>query len=166
MISTRPDFLDLKMLNENWSIQYQEGTWGSIEYNELPNHCLLISGDIQSEKLVNKIIGLFLKNKASVLFMRKINEIATQYNFHYSSITIRGQKSRWGSCSSSKKLNINYKLLLMPEAIARYVFIHELCHTIEMNHSVKFWQLVEKYDPEYQQHRQYLKDYGSIIRYY
>ncbi len=165
-ISTRPNSLDLKMINEIWSVQYKEGAEGSIEYSELSDHCLLIEGEVSSDKLVNKIIGLFLKNKASLLFVHRMSELAKQYAFQYSGITIRGQKARWGSCSSSKKLNINYKLLLMPEAVTRYVFIHELCHTIEMNHSAKFWQLVTKYDPEYRQHQQYLKEHGDIIRYY
>lgn len=165
-ISARPDVLDLKMLNEKWSIEYKEGVQGSVEYSELPNHCLSITGEIQSDKLVNKIIGLFLKNKASALFSQIISELATQHGFQYSGITIRGQKGRWGSCSSRKKLNINYKLLLMPEAVVRYVFIHELCHTREMNHSAKFWQLVENYVPEYRQYREYLKEHGEIIRYF
>ncbi len=165
-ISARPNSLDLKMINEIWSVQYKEGADGSIKYSELSDYCLLIEGDISSDKLINKIIGLFLKNKASLLFMLKISELAKQYGFHYSGITIRGQKTRWGSCSSHKKLNINYKLLLMPEAVTRYVFIHELCHTIEMNHSAKFWQLVAQYDPEYRQHRQYLKEHGDIICYF
>jgi len=165
-ISARPDSLNLKMLNEKWSVQYKEGAHGSIEYSELADHCLLITGEVSSDKLVNKIIGLFLKNKASLLFAHMIAELAKQYDFQYSGITLRGQKARWGSCSSRKKLNINYKLLFMPEAVARYVFIHELCHTIEMNHSARFWQLVEQCDSEYRQHQQYLKQYGNIIRYY
>ena len=165
-MSVRPDLLDLKMLKEKWVIQYKEGVEGHIEYHELPNHCLLIRGEIGSDKLVNKIIGLFLKNKASQLFFSMIEALAKQYNFQYNGITLRGQKGRWGSCSSQKKLNINYKLLLMPEAVTRYVFIHELCHTIEMNHSPRFWQLVEKIIPEYRQYQQYLKKHGAIIRYY
>jgi predicted metal-dependent hydrolase len=165
-ISVRPDSLDLKMLKEKWVVQYKESVDGHIEYRELSDYCLLITGEINSDKLVNKVIGLFLKNKASQLFCSMISELAKQYNFQYNGMTLRGQKGRWGSCSSQKKLNLNYKLLLMPEAVTRYVFIHELCHTIEMNHSAKFWQLVEKIIPEYRQHQQYLKKYGAIIRYY
>lgn len=165
-IYVRPASLDLKMLKEKWVVQYKEGADSRIEYNELSNYCLLITGEISSDKQVNKVIGLFLKKKADALFFSMISELAKQYNFQYNGITLRGQKGRWGSCSSQKRLNINYKLLLMPEAVTRYVFIHELCHTIEMNHSAKFWQLVEKIVPEYRQHQQYLKEYGAIIRYY
>lgn len=165
-ISTQPKQLNLKTLNEQWDIIYKEGKQGTIGYSEQPNHCLLLTGEIQSDKLVNKIIGLFLKNKARLLFPEMMNEIASQHGFHYSGMTLRGQKTRWGSCSSRKKLNINYKLLLMPEQVTRYVFIHELCHTVEMNHSAKFWQLVKKCDPEYRQHELYLKEHGNIIQYF
>jgi predicted metal-dependent hydrolase len=161
-INTQPTHLDLKTLNEKWDIKYKKGKQGRIEYSEQPNHSLLLIGEIQSNKLVHKIIGLFLKNKANLLFPNMMNEIASQHALHYSGMTIRGQKTRWGSCSNRKKLNINYKLLLMPKQVTRYVFIHELCHTVEMNHSAKFWQLVEKCDPKYRQHEQYLKEYGGI----
>lgn len=163
-INTRPKHLNLKMLNELWTVKYKESTKSGIEYSEQPDCFLVLAGEVQSDKLINKIIGLFLKNKASVLFFNLMNEIALQYGFHYSGMTIRGQKTRWGSCSTRKKLNINYKLLLMPEQVTRYVFIHELCHTIEMNHSAKFWELVEQCDPKYRQHEQYLKEHGHIIQ--
>ncbi|HIO93306.1 MAG TPA: M48 family peptidase [Leucothrix mucor] len=165
-IVTKPELLDLKMIDEQWSVKYVKGMKNTIEYDELPNKCLQISGAIHSDQLVQKIIGLFLKNQARVIFPSKVAEIATFHDFRYSDIKIRGQKGRWGSCSSHKTLNLNYKLLFMPEHVASYVFIHELCHTVEMNHSVKFWQLVERCNPEYKKHEKYLKEHGSIIRYF
>ena len=125
-----------------------------------------ISGAIQSDQLVQKIIGLFLKNKASKIFPDCVKKIASLYHFDFTDVKIRGQKGRWGSCSNRKVLNLNYKLLFMPTSVAHYVFIHELCHTKEMNHSSKFWQLVEKCDPNYKKHEKYLKENGQIIRYF
>jgi predicted metal-dependent hydrolase len=166
VMEIRPDSLDLMMLKEQWSVRYIESAQQGVEYQEAPDNTLIISGNIQSDALIAKIIGLFLKNKAMPLFTKMIDEIALQHGFYYSGVSIRGQKTRWGSCSSRQKLNLNYKLLFMPDAIVRYVFIHELCHTLEMNHSAKFWQLVEQYDPDYQQHRHYLKQHGTIIRHF
>ena len=165
-INTKPDILNLKMLNEQWSVKYVEGEKNQIEYNELADKCLQIRGEINSDQLVQKIIGLFLKNKASHIFPDCIKQIASLYKFDFDRVKIRGQKGRWGSCSSRKIINLNYKLLFMPERVARYVFIHELCHTIEMNHSAKFWQLVESCDPNYKEHEVYLKEHGGIIRYF
>ena len=67
------------------------------------------------------------------------------------------------SCSSKQNINLNYKLLFFPDKVVRYVFIHELCHTQEMNHSALFWNLVERCDPAYQQHRQVLKNAEKFV---
>ena len=64
-------------------------------------------------------------------------------------IRIKDLKSRWGSCSSKGNLNFNYRLLYLPQALREYIIVHEICHLKEMNHSKRFWDLVEKYFPEY-----------------
>ena len=78
-------------------------------------------------------------------------------------ITIRNQRSRWGSCSSKGNLNFNCLLMLCPEEVRDYVVIHELCHRIEMNHSPKFWAEVERVCPDYRAHRKWLKDHGTEL---
>ena len=71
------------------------------------------------------------------------------YNFDYNRIAIRNQKTRWGSCSSDKNLNFNYRLCLLPPDAADYIIVHELCHLQEMNHSQAFWRLVARAIPNY-----------------
>lgn len=163
---SKPNILSLKMLNEVWRVKYSLGVSNTIEYDELPDRCLRVSGAIESDQLVQNIIGLFLKNKAAKIFPQHVAEIAALHHFDVNDVRIRGQKGRWGSCSSRKVLNLNYKLLFMPESVAHYVFIHELCHTVEMNHSTKFWRLVEKCDPNYKNHEKYLKENGQVVRYF
>ena len=81
----------------------------------------------------------------------------------YSRITIRSQRSRWGSCSGKGNLNFNCLLMLCPEEVRDYVVIHELCHRIEGNHSPRFWAEVEKICPDYQRHRIWLKENGGKL---
>ena len=79
----------------------------------------------------------------------------------YGSITVREQKTRWGSCSAKGNLNFNWKLVLMPEEILDYVVVHELAHRLQMNHSTEFWDEVEKILPDYRKRRQWLKENGQ-----
>ncbi len=76
-------------------------------------------------------------------------------------ITIRDQKTRWGSCSSKKNLNFNYRLAYMPQEILDYVVVHELAHLRHMDHSREFWACVERYLPDYRERRAWLKEHGG-----
>lgn len=76
-------------------------------------------------------------------------------------ITVKNQKTRWGSCSSKRNLNFNYKLAYMPQEILDYVVVHELAHLRHMNHSREFWALVEQYIPDYRARRGWLKEHGQ-----
>jgi len=82
---------------------------------------------------------------------------------HYTKITIRDQKTRWGSCSSNGTLSFNYRLMYAPPRILDYVVVHELCHLTHMNHSKEFWNMVASIMPEYKTYRQWLKDHGGEL---
>jgi len=79
------------------------------------------------------------------------------YDLKFKRIAIRDQKTRWGSCSSKSNLNFNYKLTLIPEYLADYVIVHELCHLKEMNHAKSFWDLVSIVMPNYLELREELR---------
>ena len=81
----------------------------------------------------------------------------------YTSVTIRDQKSRWGSCSSRGTLSFNYRLIFAPPVILDYVVVHELCHLTHMNHSRDFWDMVASVMPEYKLHRTWLKEHGHEL---
>lgn len=78
-------------------------------------------------------------------------------------ITIRSQKTRWGSCSSKGNLNFNWRLIMAPGEVLDYVVVHELCHLVYMNHSAMFWKLVEEILPDYRKQRQWLKENGRML---
>lgn len=87
----------------------------------------------------------YLKNKekARILIKEKISKLNKIYNFEIKRISVKNQKSCWGSCSKKGNLNFNYKLIFLPENFADYIVTHEICHLKEFNHSKNFWDLVE-----------------------
>lgn len=100
------------------------------------------------------------KQKARLHIATKVEYYCKIYNTQYSSISIRNQKTRWGSCSSEKKLNFNYRVLFLPEELQNYIIVHEVCHLCEMNHSREFWKLVEKQIPSYKRARKTIQQYN------
>lgn len=106
-----------------------------------------------------------LADKALRYIPERTEHYAKQIGVDYGGITIRCQKTRWGSCSSKGNLNFNCLLMLTPPEIIDYVVVHELCHRKQMNHSKDFWLEVEKVLPDYKDRKKWLRDEGgSIIR--
>lgn len=91
-----------------------------------------------------------LKEYARVMVLKRLEKYAEIYGFKYNKVTIRNQKTRWGSCSSKANLNFNYKIVLLPQRYADYVIVHELCHIKEFNHGKRFWNLVAETFPDYE----------------
>jgi len=99
---------------------------------------------------------------AKVINQRAV-EISRQLNLNYNRISIRDQKTRWGSCSRLKNLNFNWRLIMAPVQVIDYLIIHEVAHLAEMNHSSRFWKLVEGICPDYKIQRKWLKENGPTL---
>jgi predicted metal-dependent hydrolase len=102
------------------------------------------------------------KNVAQKMAEEKVAKFNQVYNFKYNNISIRNQKTRWGSCSRKGNLNFNYKIALIPEHLADYIIVHEICHLGQMNHSRNFWALVAKTIPDHKKLRAQLRKMGSL----
>lgn len=104
-----------------------------------------------------------MAQKAHALIPLRVRDWAQKIGVSYGRITIRNQKTRWGSCSSKGNLNFNCTLSLVPGEVLDYVIVHELCHRREMNHSPRFWAEVEKFIPDYKTRRAWLREHGSKL---
>ncbi len=97
------------------------------------------------------------KNKALKIATDKADYFNRFYGFKFGKISVRNQKTRWGSCSRNGNLSFNYKIALLPEKISDYIIVHELCHLEEFNHSKKFWNLVKKTIPNFKSIRREIR---------
>ena len=91
-----------------------------------------------------------------------VDEYCTFYGVVCGRVSVRDQRSRWGSCSSAGNLNFNYRLAVMPTDLVHYVVAHEVCHLVELNHSPRFWRLLALAIPDYKMRRKALRAWGTI----
>jgi hypothetical protein len=96
------------------------------------------------------------KQEAADFISGRLAYYSQFYGFVFKKFAVKKQKTRWGSCSRKGNLNFNYKIIKLPARLADYIIVHELCHLKEMNHSRRFWNLVERAVPDYRQRRREL----------
>lgn len=101
-----------------------------------------------------------LKEKALTIVRARVDFFNKFYKFNFKNISIKNQKTRWGSCSSKGNLNFNCRIALLAAPLADYIVVHELCHLGQMNHSKKFWDLVAQTVPDHKQHHVTLRRGG------
>ena len=104
-----------------------------------------------------------MADRALAVIPDRVAWFAPLVGVSYGRVTIRNQRSKWGSCSSKGNLNFNCVLMLAPPEVVDYIVVHELCHRKEMNHSPRFWAEVGRVIPDYRRHRQWLNENGNKL---
>jgi len=112
--------------------------------------CLVVNKGDYAQSV--KQLRQWIRKQAWILLPPLLEQLSRNTGLNYKKISIRSQKTRWGSCSSSGTISLNDQLLFVDRASAEYLMVHELCHRRYMNHSPKFWQLVEYHCPNYREH--------------
>lgn len=113
---------------------------------------------------IHRALERWLKAESERQLVVKIHKLAKDFDVVVKNVVLKSASSRWGSCSSTGNINLHWRLIQAPEAVADYVIIHELAHRKEMNHSPRFWKLVETHDPEYRSHRTWLQKHGILLQ--
>lgn len=157
-----PKKLFLKAINETWEIIYKLSFSGNATIKIIEPKTIMITSRIRDRKYA---LHKWLQLQGRKHLIPWLDNLSIQTNLPYNRVSIRGQKTRWGSCSSAKNINLNYKLLFLEQEFVSYIIIHELCHTMHLNHSKEFWQLVSSFYPNYRELRKqllkYKYDYGN-----
>lgn len=157
LIEDRPTQIVLRSPSESWQVNYQGEACNHLLIRQTKPKHLTVAGGVTDIVACQSALRSWLSRKAIAEFTPWFHKVSQEVNLSFNKLSIRGQKTRWGSCSTQKNINLNYKLLFLPESLVRYIFIHELCHTVHMNHSKAFWKLVGNKEPNYQHWKNELK---------
>jgi predicted metal-dependent hydrolase len=142
-----PQTINLLGVNEEWEIHYTDRQ--KIKLKENKATCgLYFRNDLQ-ETDVQRLLKSWLIKKAKRHLPELIKHHSQTCNLPFNSLSIRLQRSRWGSCTRDKNISLNSRLLLLPPELTRYIIIHELTHTIHFDHSAKFWNHVALFVPNH-----------------
>lgn len=150
---TKPN--KLLVLDEEWTINYELGLM-NFHIANVHNLTLTIFTKPNHENKIRSILINWLKSVAEKVLTTYLLEASIETNLSYNSVKFTSGQHVWGTCNYQKRISLNYKLVMFPIDVIRYVIIHELCHTKHMNHSGRFWGLVAKFDPEWKKHRKIL----------
>jgi hypothetical protein len=116
-----------------------------------------------SPKGINQKLTDWYKQKATSHLQKRTAELAQKTGLIPKSVEVKTYKARWGSCRITGDIQLNWKLIMSPPAVIDYVIIHELCHLKHHNHSMQFWGLVELFQPDFKQHRLWLKTHSQQL---
>jgi hypothetical protein len=153
----RPDRIELAAIGETWTVEYEDTGGDVIRYREADVNRLRISGPADERDMWRRVLRRWLLNQGRRHLGPWLRRVSAEHGLPVNRVTFRDQKTRWGSCSEDHNISLNVKLLLIRPRLVRYVFIHELCHTIHGNHSKRYWRVVERHEPAYREREAELK---------
>ena len=119
----------------------------------------------RSQKEVRKAVEKLLRERARKIFRKKAEDFSEKLNVDYNRIYVRNQKTKWGSCSGRKNINLNWRLILGPEKILDYVVAHEITHLKYRDHSDRFWDQLEEIIPDYRKRKKWLEEKSYLLEF-
>lgn len=155
LFEQQPKAADLAAINQQWQIEYRDGQrahWQVVRPGQLR-----VRGESPAS------LHDWLNRQAKQHLLPWFEQVSEEIGLAFNQARVRAQKTRWGSCSSKKNINLNRNLLFLPPEWVRYLFIHELCHTRHMNHSTAYWKLVQQFEPDFRRFEQQLTHAGSRV---
>ncbi|MHB9285960.1 M48 family metallopeptidase [Halobacteriales archaeon Cl-PHB] len=115
------------------------------------------------ETSVKRAVETLYRRKARETFEERADHYAREMGVEYDEIEVRNQRTKWGSCSTTGTLGLNWRLMMAPLEMLDYIVVHELAHLREPNHTDDFWALVEEHDPDYREHAQWLEEHSTRL---
>jgi hypothetical protein len=161
-IPFEPD-ITLPLFGQNCRLIHHATQRGTIHQEESEKGSLAIGGQIE---FFHHRVEQYIYQQAKQRFGLLAQQLSSQLDVRPASVTIKDTHSRWGSCSSKRRINLSWRLAFAPQEVAHYVVAHEVSHLKHMDHSPAFWQTVAELQPDYEAHKDWLRKYGKELHRY
>jgi predicted metal-dependent hydrolase len=143
----RPQRLVLSAFNRQWRLSYLAKDRAGCAISVRGPNALVVSGAVGDGAAVSAALTGFCRARGGELLRGALADVSREAALPYAGVSIRAQRTRWGSCTAKGRISLNYTIAFLPWALCRLVLLHELCHTVELNHSHRFWALLEHHVP-------------------
>ncbi len=146
-VARRPDSIELALLGRRWNVEY--GSTQRSGVHDAGDGVLRVRAAEHSDRRVSAVLLRWLGSLATVELGQRLEALSGELGIDYARMHLRRQRTRWGSCSATGTISLNVCLMFQAPAVVRYLMIHELCHRRHMNHSDRYWRLVESFEPDW-----------------
>ena len=152
-----PKEISFRTIEKRVLIEYQSANH-TTKIKEV-NGRLIVSGDLHRTK-VKRTLNNWISKQAKTYFIPELERLSEWTGLEYETVRFKNTKSRWGSCSEKKTINLNIQLLFLPKHLSHQVLLHEICHLAHLNHSKDFWKLVESFESNFKIYERELRRDG------
>lgn len=158
-----PESLQITATGKQWQIEYQQTSSGLVSLRHKDDDMLILRGNITDQRACRLALQRWTVKHARQVLVPWLQKLSDQYELPFQKTMVRTQRTRWASYSSRGTISINSQLLFLQKEQVDYVFLHELCHSVQMNHSAAFWTLLEGMMPNYKKHHREIHNQAKNI---
>ncbi len=161
-----PAEIALRAIGTTWQVSARSTDVRWVAVHESRGRQLTLAGQTTEERACREGLGRWLVRQARMHLPPRLGALSQQTGLRYGHVSVRRQKTRWGSCARGGQISLNARLLFLPPELVDYVCVHELCHGVHSNHSTAFWTLVHRHCPEAPSRRAELQAAGPFVPYW
>jgi len=155
-----PERIELQALGECWTVEQRSGRRAGVRVAEGERRLDVAGADARAMRAA---LRRWLSVRARAALVPWLGRVSAELGLSYNRVSIRAQKSRWGSCSARGDISLNRSLLFLPPPAVRHLLVHELCHTVHLNHSRRFWALVARHAPDFEHWEHEIREAGRYL---
>jgi len=158
-----PRTVVLEAVAKRFTISYTRRSGRGLEISQSSPFGLELRGNTDNHQGCLILLRWWLQRQGRLHLVPWLATLSRETGLAFRTIQIRGQKTRWGSCSSRGTISLNYRLLFLPPHLVRYIMVHELCHTVHLNHSAAFWTFLAAFEPACRALDREMKQAGQLV---